>query len=86
MDLTARIPEVGESRVRFATDYPYEDLEVGFNPQYLQDGLKVLSGNQVRFELKDSQSPAVLRDLHEVDGALKEIPGFLYVIMPIQLM
>ncbi len=85
LELTARVPEVGESKVRFPIDYPFDKLEVGFNPQFLQDVLKVIEGTTVRFELKDAQSAALVKELVEVEGALKEVPGFTYVIMPINL-
>jgi DNA polymerase-3 subunit beta len=85
LDLTARVPEVGESRVRFGLDYPYEKLEIGFNPQFLQDVLKVLEKDHFRIELKDHQSAALVKELQAIDGSLKEVPGFLYVIMPINL-
>lgn len=91
LELTARVPEVGESRVRFPIDYPYESLEVGFNPQYLQDVLRVLASETFRFECKDAQSAALVKGLEAVesgkDGEItrREVPGFLYVIMPINL-
>ncbi len=47
-------------------------LSVGFNPQLLQDCLKVLNADTVKLELKDATRPGVLREGQE----------FLYVIMP----
>lgn len=85
LELTARVPEVGESRVRFGIDYPFEKLEIGFNPQFLQDALKVLESRTVRFELRDGQSAALVKELQVTDAGPAEVPGFLYVIMPINL-
>lgn len=85
LELTARVPEVGESRVRFAVDYPFEKLEIGFNPQFLQDALKVLESRTVRFELRDAQSAALLKELSVTDAGTQEVAGYLYVIMPINL-
>jgi DNA polymerase-3 subunit beta len=86
LELTARIPEVGESRVRFPIDYPFEKLEVGFNPQFLLDVLKVLEARNVRLELRDAQSAALVKELGTAEGGgTVETPGFLYVIMPINL-
>jgi DNA polymerase-3 subunit beta len=85
LELTARVPEIGESRVRFAIDYPFEALEVGFNPQFLQDVLKVLESRTVRFELRDGQSAALVKELETTDSGVQEVAGFLYVIMPINL-
>jgi DNA polymerase-3 subunit beta len=85
LDLTARVPEVGESRVRFGIDYPFEKLEIGFNPQFLQDALKVIESRTIRFELKDGQSAALVKELQATDAGPVEVAGFLYVIMPINL-
>jgi DNA polymerase-3 subunit beta len=85
LELTARVPEVGESRVHFGIDYPFERLEVGFNPQFLQDALKVIEGKTVRIELRDAQSAALVKELATTDAGVAEVPGFLYVIMPINL-
>jgi DNA polymerase-3 subunit beta len=92
LELTARVPEVGESRVRFPLEYPFEPLEVGFNPQFLQDVLRVLDAERVRLELRDAQSAALVKGLEPAPegagaapGALREMPGFLYVVMPINL-
>ena len=85
LELTACVPEVGGSRVRFGIDYPFEKLEVGFNPQFLQDVLKVLESRTVRLELRDAQSAALVKELTTTEGGTVETPGFLYVIMPINL-
>ena len=48
-------------------------VTIGFNPQYLQDALKVLDSETVRLELKDGSKPGVIREGHD----------FLYVLMPV---
>ena len=67
IELTSRVPEVGESRVRFPADYPYDALEVGFNPTYFADLLKVMTTSEFKLELKDEKSAAVIREEGE-DG------------------
>lgn len=81
LEMTARVPEVGESRVHFALDFPYGDLEIGFNPQYITDALKVIDGESFRLELKGADAAAVVREREEKEGAGR----FLYVVMPINL-
>lgn len=79
LELTARVPEVGASRVRFPLDYPFDPLSVGFNPAFFVDVLKVLATPEVRLELKDPKSPAVIREGSD-DGW-----SFVYLVMPLNL-
>jgi DNA polymerase-3 subunit beta len=79
LELTARVPEVGESRVQFPLDYPYDALEIGFNPGYFADLLKVLDSTEFTLELKDNKSAAVMREESE-GGRL-----FVYLVMPLNL-
>jgi DNA polymerase III sliding clamp (beta) subunit (PCNA family) len=48
-------------------------VNIGFNPQYLQEALKVLEADTVRLELKDGSKPGVVREGND----------FLYVLMPV---
>ena len=68
----ARSPDKGQASVTLEAEYNGETLSVGFNPQLLQDCLKVLNADTVKLELKDATRPGVLREGQE----------FLYVIMP----
>ena len=80
VEMTARVPEVGESRVSFGLDFPRdESLEIGFNPQYFTDVLRVLDTEQFHLQLKDTKSAAVVREEKD-DGSL-----YVYMIMPLNL-
>jgi DNA polymerase-3 subunit beta len=72
-DLESRSPDKGQARVKVEVEYDGPALAVGFNPQYLQDCLKVLAAEKVRLELKNESKPVVLR----------EGKDFLYVLMPV---
>ena len=74
LDLLAR-PEMGEAKIDLPVEYAGEAIEVGFNPLYLMDALKVADQETVTFELKTPNKP----------GLLKSGPGFLYVVMPVNL-
>jgi DNA polymerase-3 subunit beta len=74
MILTSRAPEQGEATVRVKVEYKGPDIEIGFNPEFLVDALKVC-GDTVTFELKEPSKP----------GVLKCSPNFLYVVMPVNL-
>lgn len=74
--LTSRAPEMGEAEVKVdMPSYVGEPVEIGFNPQFILDALKVVQSEQVTLEFKAANKPGVLRT-----G-----PDFLYVIMPVNL-
>jgi len=73
--LSSRAPEQGEATVSMAIDYTSAPLEIGFNPSFLADSLRVAGTPVVQLELKDPNRP----------GVLKAGRDFLYVIMPVNL-
>jgi DNA polymerase-3 subunit beta len=79
LDITAQTAEEGEAKESVATDYAGEEIEIGFNAQYLQDFLNVVGDSQVAFEFKDGNSQAQMRLASDPDYEYK------YVIMPMRL-
>lgn len=77
MVVTTNCPEVGELRDELDVEYTGETLEVGFNPQFILDALKVIDEDKVRMQLKDPQSSGVLFP--------NENDDYLYVVMPVRL-
>ena len=74
--VASRAPELGESEVRVEVEkYEGEPIEIGFNPQFLVDVLKVIDGESVIIELKSPNKP----------GVIKVGNDFTYVIMPVSL-
>ena len=73
--LSSRAAEVGEATVEMPIELHGEPLDIGFNPQYLQDALKVCPTEDVTLDLKTANKPGILRSGH----------NFLYVIMPVSL-
>ena len=59
-----------------------EPLTVGFNPQYLIDGLANLGAPTAMFSFVDALKPAVISPAGE-DGEV--VPGYRYLIMPIRV-
>ena len=59
-----------------------EPLTIGFNPQYLLDGLQALAAPTARIEFVDAFKPAVLRPVG-VDGEIDD--SYRYLIMPIRV-
>jgi DNA polymerase III subunit beta len=76
LTLRSRAPETGEAEVEVAlSSYTGEPVEIGFNPHFILDALKVADSEQVELELKSSNKP----------GLLRTGPDFLYVVMPVNL-
>jgi DNA polymerase-3 subunit beta len=72
-------PEIGEARDRLTVEYKGQDLEIGFNAQYLLDFLTVVGTEKVVFELKDENSAVLMRP--EAEDGLTNI----YVLMPMKI-
>ena len=72
-------PEIGEARDRVDVEYKGEDLEIGFNSQYLLDFLATVSSEAVCFELKDTNSSVLIKP--EVEEEIE----YIYVLMPMKL-
>lgn len=73
--LTSRSPESGEATVNFPCKFEGSDVEIGFNPTFLTEALRVVDSDDVTLELTAANRP----------GLLKGGPNFLYVIMPVNL-
>ena len=72
-------PEIGEARDRLTVEYKGQDLEIGFNAQYLLDFLTAVGSEKVVFELKDENSAVLMRP--ETEEGLTNI----YVLMPMKI-
>lgn len=76
LTLTSRAPEMGEAQIEVdLSDYKGSPIEIGFNPGFLLDALKVVDENQVIVELKEPSKPGVIKAGNE----------FTYVVMPVNL-
>lgn len=72
---SGRAPETGDARVEMAIDYKGEPIEIGFNPQFFTDVLRVIQTPEFELELGQPDRP----------GLIKSGKDFLYVLMPINL-
>lgn len=74
--LSSRAPEMGESEIDVPTSaYDGEPIEIGFNPAFITDALKVIADDSVILELKAPNKP----------GLFKSGGDFVYVVMPVNL-
>jgi DNA polymerase-3 subunit beta len=76
LTVVARTHEVGESRESLPAGFSGEPLEIGFNADFLREGLESVEGDDVRMKLISPLRPAVLQG----DG-----DDFTYLVMPIRL-
>ena len=79
LQITSQSAEEGEAQETIVTEYAGEEIEIGFNAQYLQDFLNVVGDTSVSFEFKDGNSQAQLRPAQEPDYDYK------YVVMPMRI-
>ena len=68
-------PEAGAAEISMPVEYDGEPIEIGFNPQFLSDALRVMRTAEFELELGQADRP----------GMLKSGQDFLYVLMPINL-
>jgi len=75
--VSARTQDVGEAEESLPVPFGGEPLEIGFNAEFLRDGIESVTGETVRFRLISPLRPCVL----QAEGS----DDFLYLIMPIRL-
>src|SRR4051794_16951547 len=76
LTVSAQTQDVGEAKESLPLGFSGEPLEIGFNADFLRDGIESVLGDQLRLKLISPLRPAVLQG---------ESDDFLYLIMPIRL-
>ena len=79
LEITASHSDLGEAHETLEVEYEKEDLQVGFNFQYLLDFLTTADEPEVSFEFKDSESAAQLRAQPPSEY------NYRYVVMPMRI-
>jgi DNA polymerase-3 subunit beta len=77
LTISARTQDVGEAEESLPVSFAGETLEIGFNAEFLRDGIESVVGETLHFRLISPLRPCVL----QADGS----DDFLYLIMPIRL-
>jgi DNA polymerase III subunit beta len=76
LTVSAQTPDVGEARESIAVEYAGDVLEIGFNAEFLREGIESVEAEEVRLRLISPLRP----------GLLTAAAGdFSYLIMPIRL-
>jgi len=77
LTISAQTPDIGEARESLPVAFQGEPFEIGFNPDFLRDGLESVGSGDVLLKLISPLRPGLIQSAE--DG------GFLYLIMPIRL-
>jgi DNA polymerase-3 subunit beta len=75
--VSAQTPDVGEAMETLPVPFGGEPFEIGFNPEFLRDGLESVDADDLLLKLISPLRPGLIE---AGDGS-----GFLYLIMPIRL-
>src|SRR6478752_4673578 len=76
LTVSAITQDVGEARESLPAPFSAEPLEIGFNAEFLRDGLESVDSESIKFKLISPLRPAVLEG---------ETDDYVYLIMPIRL-
>src|SRR6202044_1901444 len=57
--LTSRSPEAGEATINFPCKYEGADVEIGFNPNFLVEALRVVNTDEVSLEMLAPTPPGL---------------------------
>jgi DNA polymerase III subunit beta len=76
LTVSAQTQDIGEATESLPIDYAGEELEIGFNPDFLRDGLEAVAADTVQLKLINRLRPGLIAAPDE---------SFWYLIMPIRL-
>jgi DNA polymerase-3 subunit beta len=76
LTISARTPDVGEARESLPVPFSGEELEIGFNPEFLREGIESVQGDDIVLRLISPLRPGLLQSVER---------DFWYLIMPIRL-
>jgi DNA polymerase-3 subunit beta len=77
LTVAAETPDVGDARESIPVSFEGEPLEIGFNAEFLKDGIDSVEGDELLVRLISPLRPGLLQP---VDG-----DDFSYLVMPIRL-
>lgn len=77
LKISASTPDVGDAEETMPAVFDGEPLEIGFNPEFLRDGIESVAGDEVVLRLISPLRPGLLQPVDNED--------FRYLVMPIRL-
>jgi DNA polymerase-3 subunit beta len=80
VELSAASPEIGgEAREVIPAQYTEDEMEIGYNAQYLIEILRKMDKNEIRFELENHVTAALLRPTEQKEGE-----DYFCLLMPLR--
>jgi DNA polymerase III subunit beta len=77
LKISASTPDVGDAEEAMPAAFEGEELEIGFNPEFLREGIESVAGDEVMLRLISPLRPGLLQPVDNED--------FRYLVMPIRL-
>jgi DNA polymerase III subunit beta len=77
LTISAETPDVGDARETMPAAFEGEPMEIGFNPEYLREGIESAVGEEVLLRLISPLRPGLMQPVDNED--------FRYLVMPIRL-
>ncbi len=77
LKISASTPDVGDAEETMPAAFEGEPLEIGFNPEFLRDGIESVEGDEVMLRVISPLRPGLLQPVDNED--------FRYLVMPIRL-
>jgi DNA polymerase III subunit beta len=77
LTVAAETPDVGDAKETMPAAFEGEPLEIGFNPEFLKEGIESVEGEEVLLRLISPLRPGLLQPVEGED--------FRYLVMPIRL-
>ena len=77
LTVSASTPDVGDAEESLPVSFEGETLEIGFNPDFLREGIESVAGDEVMLRLISPLRPGLLQPVDNED--------FRYLVMPIRL-
>jgi len=77
LTVAASTPDVGDAEETMPAAFEGEPLEIGFNPDFLREGIESVEGDEVMLRLISPLRPGLLQPVDNED--------FRYLVMPIRL-
>jgi DNA polymerase-3 subunit beta len=75
--VSAETPDLGDAREALPVAFEGEPIEIGFNPEFVRDGLESIASDEVVMKLISPLRPGLIEPADEDD--------FTYLVMPIRL-
>ena len=69
--------QMGDAKEEIITETEGKELEIGFNPRFFLDSLKVIEDEEIYIEFGTNRSPCIIKSVEDGD--------YIYMILPIKM-